>query len=200
MRARLAAAAATMTAPRTFHDQAGLASSGLAAISASTGAATAACSVGSLVSVPAAAAAMTAPTPAQNHAPPWIGGRTDTAARRTPAAAARFTWARPGRAGEARGGGGPGGAAARRGWAGRARRKPPGHRDREAAAVAERGEARVKLAAPGRLDHGQGVEQHILEDAGCAQRPGVRNQLAVQALAREMRADGRGGADRELKR
>src|SRR5260221_451333 len=184
MRARLAAAAATMTAPRTFHDQAGLASSGLAAISASTVAATAACSVGSLGSVPAAAAG---------------GGG---AGRGGPPRGPPLTWpfAPRGRGGERGGDRGSGAGAARGGGGGGPRRKPPGHRDREAAAVAERGEARVKLAAPGRLDHGQGVEQHILEDAGCAQRPGVRNQLAVQALAREMRADGRGGADRELKR
>src|SRR5260221_12171360 len=124
MRARLAAAAATMPAPTTFHDQAGLASSGLAAISASTVAATAACSVGSLVSVPAAAAVMTAPTPAQNHAPPWISGYTDTDARMTAAAAVRVSlgfiprlpaspdrgpagrprWARPGGAKPAAGG------------------------------------------------------------------------------------------------
>src|SRR5260370_24647638 len=115
MRARLAAAAATMTAARTFHDQAGLASSGLAAISASTVAATAACSVGSLVSVPAAAAVMTAPTPAQNHAPPWISGYTDTDARMTAAAAVRVSLgfirrlpASP-----------DGGPAGRPGWAGR---------------------------------------------------------------------------------
>src|SRR5260221_6453580 len=115
MRARLAAAAATMPAPTTFHDQAGLASSGLAAISASTVAATAACSVGSLVSVPAGAAVMTAPTPAQNHAPPWISGYTDTDARMTAAAAVRVSLgfirrlpASP-----------DGGPAGRPGWAGR---------------------------------------------------------------------------------
>src|SRR5260221_5471457 len=122
MRARLAAAAATMTAPRTFHDQAGLASSGLAAISASTVAATAACSVGRLVSVPAAAAVMTAPPPAQNHAPPWISGYTDTDARMTAAAAVRVSLgfirrlpASP-----------DGGPAGRPGWAG------PGEADRAA--------------------------------------------------------------------
>src|SRR5258708_21914175 len=115
MRARLAAAAATMTGRRTFHDQAGLASSGLAAVSAGTVAARAACSVGGLVSVPAAAAVMTAPTPAQNHAPPWISGYTDTDARMTAAAAVRVSLgfirrlpASP-----------DGGPAGRPGWAGR---------------------------------------------------------------------------------
>src|SRR5260370_37027714 len=91
MRGRLAAAATTMTAPRTFQGQAGLASSGLAPIRASTVAAAAACSVGSRVSVPATAAVTTAPTPAQNHAPPWISGYTDTDARMTAAAAVRVS-------------------------------------------------------------------------------------------------------------
>src|SRR5215469_8598029 len=85
-RSRLAAAAATITAPSPFHAQPGLASSGLATISASTVAATAA-RADSLVTVPAAAAVMTAPTPAQNQAPPWISGYTDTDARTTAMAA-----------------------------------------------------------------------------------------------------------------
>src|SRR5258708_35017490 len=91
MRGRLAAAAATMTAPRTFSGQAGLASSGLAAITASTVVAVAACRVGSLVIVPAAATVMTAPTPAQNHVAPCISGYTDTDARMTAAAAVKVS-------------------------------------------------------------------------------------------------------------
>src|SRR5260221_2714913 len=138
-RGRLAAAAATTATPRSFQGQAGLNRSGLAAISASAVAPTAACRLGSLVTVPAAAAVMTAPTPAQNHAPPWISGYIDTDARMTAAAAGTvslgFTrrlpasfprWAlaagRPpaGRppAGGAPGGGAPGGGAPGRGGPG----------------------------------------------------------------------------------
>src|SRR5258706_838669 len=91
MRGLLAAAAATTATPRSFQGQAGLSRSGLAAISASAVAPTAACTVGSLVTVPAAAAVMTAPTPAQNHVPPWISGYIDTDARMTAAAAVRVS-------------------------------------------------------------------------------------------------------------
>src|SRR5258706_16462539 len=91
IRGRLAAAAATTATPRSFQGQSGLNRSGLAAISASAVAPTVACMVGSLVTVPAAAAVMTAPTPAQNHAPPWISGYIDTDARMTAAAAVRVS-------------------------------------------------------------------------------------------------------------
>src|SRR5258708_6288329 len=133
MGGRLRAGGATTATPRSFQGQAGLNRSGLGAISASAVAPTAACTAGSLVTVPAAAAMMTAPTPAQNHAPPWISGYIDTDARMTAAAAVRvslgFTrrlpasfprWAlaagrpragRP-RAGGPRGGGARGGGAA----------------------------------------------------------------------------------------
>src|SRR5208282_1271487 len=86
-RGRLAAVTATTAAPATLSSQYGLASSGLTAISASAEPATAACRVGSLVMIPAAAAAMTAPTPAQNHPAVWISGYTDTDARITATAA-----------------------------------------------------------------------------------------------------------------
>src|SRR5258708_13849340 len=91
MGGRLRAGGATTATPRSFQGQAGLNRSGLAAISASAVAPTAACTAGSLVTVPAAAAMMTAPTPAQNHAPPWISGYIDTDARMTAAAAVRVS-------------------------------------------------------------------------------------------------------------
>ena len=74
MRGRLTAVTATSTTPTALPNQDGLASRGAQAISASTDAATVACRAGSRVMVPAAAATMTAPTPIQNHAVPWMSG------------------------------------------------------------------------------------------------------------------------------